>query len=134
LDCKLIVSSCARNLQKVTELTNNVAFKLLVLVLVVGFANLPSYNTFWFIGGIPGTFIPYGTSTIAGTNSWRIPIWLQMMFSGVVLVFSLWLPEVSPNFLARKLTHSPGKFPDTEMAHSQWPHRRSPRYYGQVPW
>ena len=52
------------------------------------------YNTFYFIGGIPGTFIPYGTSTIQGTNSWRIPIWVQMSFAGAVLIFSLLLPEV----------------------------------------
>jgi hypothetical protein len=58
-------------------------------------ANFCSYNTFWFIGGIPGTFIPYGTSTIAGSNSWRIPIWLQMSFSGIVVCFTLFLPEVS---------------------------------------
>jgi hypothetical protein len=62
---------------------------------VTRLAYMRSYNTFWFIGGIPGTFIPYGTSTIAGSNSWRIPVWLQMTFSGIVLVFSLWLPEVS---------------------------------------
>lgn len=57
-----------------------------------------SYNTFWFIGGIPGTFIPYGTSAIAGTNSWRIPIWLQMTFAGIVFTFSLFLPE-TPRWL-----------------------------------
>ncbi len=69
-------------------------------------SNLHSYNTFWFIGGIPGTFIPYGTSSIAGNSSWRIPIWLQMMFSGIVLVFSLWLPEVSHTSSAYKQHHS----------------------------
>lgn len=53
------------------------------------------YNTFWYVGGVPGTFVPYGTSTVSGTNAWRIPIWLQMSFSGIVLVFSLFLPEVS---------------------------------------
>ncbi len=52
------------------------------------------YNTFWFVGGIPGTFVPYGTSKIEGNNSWRIPVWLQMTFAGIVLVFSLLLPEV----------------------------------------
>lgn len=52
------------------------------------------YNTFWFIGGIPGTFVPYGTQVLSGTNSWRIPIWLQMVFSGVVLCLCLFLPEV----------------------------------------
>jgi MFS family permease len=52
------------------------------------------YNTFWFIGGIPGTFIPYGTSTIQSTMSWRIPIWIQMVFSGLVLSFCFLIPEV----------------------------------------
>lgn len=52
------------------------------------------YNTFWFIGGIPGTFVPYGTQVLSGTNSWRIPIWLQMVFSGIVLCLCLFLPEV----------------------------------------
>ncbi|MCJ1438763.1 hypothetical protein MMC27_008153 [Xylographa pallens] len=41
------------------------------------------YNTFWFIGGIPGTFVPYGTSTIIGSNSWRISDWAQITFSGI---------------------------------------------------
>lgn len=62
------------------------------------------FNTFYFIGGIPGTFIPYGTSFIAGTNSWRIPIWLQMVFSGIVLVFSLFLPE-TPRWLMANDRH-----------------------------
>ena len=52
------------------------------------------YNTCWFMGGIPGTFIPYGTSSINGTASWRIPVWVQMSFSGIVLIFCLFLPEV----------------------------------------
>ncbi|KAI9729154.1 MAG: hypothetical protein M1834_007061 [Cirrosporium novae-zelandiae] len=36
------------------------------------------YTTFYFVGSIPGTFVPYGTSFINGTRSWRIPLWLQM--------------------------------------------------------
>ncbi|MCJ1283706.1 hypothetical protein MMC26_003037 [Xylographa opegraphella] len=62
------------------------------------------YNTFWFIGGIPGTFVPYGTSTIIGSNSWRIPVWVQMTFSGVVLVFCLLLPE-TPRWLMANDRH-----------------------------
>ena len=54
------------------------------------------YNTFWFMGGIPGTFVPYGTRVIPTTNSWRIPVWLQCVFSGVVLCWSFFLPEVYP--------------------------------------
>lgn len=62
------------------------------------------YNTFWFIGGIPGTFVPYGTSTIIGSNSWRIPVWVQMTFSGVVLIFCLLLPE-TPRWLMANDRH-----------------------------
>lgn len=53
------------------------------------------YNVLWFGGGIPGTFIPWKTSEIEGTMSWRIPVWLQMIFSGLVLIFCFTLPEVS---------------------------------------
>ncbi|KAI9740999.1 MAG: hypothetical protein M1834_002710 [Cirrosporium novae-zelandiae] len=56
------------------------------------------YNTFWYIGGIPGTFVPYGTSYIEGAKAWRIPVWLQMLFAGIVFCFCLFLPE-SPRWL-----------------------------------
>lgn len=62
------------------------------------------FNTFWFVGGIPGTFVPYGTSTMAGTMSWRIPIWLQMVFAGVVLMCSPFLPE-TPRWLIANDRH-----------------------------
>lgn len=52
------------------------------------------YNVLWFGGGIPGTFIPWRTQQIAGTMSWRIPVWLQMVFAGLVLCFVFFLPEV----------------------------------------
>lgn len=62
------------------------------------------FNTFWFVGGIPGTFVPYGTSNMAGTMSWRIPIWLQMVFAGVVLFCSPFLPE-TPRWLIANDRH-----------------------------
>jgi MFS family permease len=62
------------------------------------------YTTFWYVCAIPGTFVPYGTSYIAGTLSWRIPVWLQMMFSGVVACGVLWLPE-SPRWLMANDRH-----------------------------
>ncbi|KAI9743635.1 MAG: hypothetical protein M1818_002951 [Claussenomyces sp. TS43310] len=43
------------------------------------------YTTFYFVGAIPGTFIPYGTSYLVSTEAWRIPLWLQMVYSGIVL-------------------------------------------------
>ena len=62
------------------------------------------YNTFWFVGGIPGAFVPYGTSKIQGTNSWRIPIWLQMVFSGFVVLGAPFLPE-TPRWLIANDRH-----------------------------
>ncbi|ESZ94149.1 putative MFS lactose permease [Sclerotinia borealis F-4128] len=62
------------------------------------------YTTFYFVGAIPGTFIPYGTSYINGSQAWRIPLWLQMMFSGIVFVSVLFLPE-SPRWLIANDRH-----------------------------
>jgi MFS family permease len=62
------------------------------------------FNTFWYIGGIPGSFVPFGTSKIAGTQSWRIPLWLQMVFAGTVLVCSPFLPE-TPRWLIANDRH-----------------------------
>ncbi|KAI0580622.1 Sugar transporter [Pyrenophora tritici-repentis] len=62
------------------------------------------FNTFWYVGGIPGSFVPYGTSNIAGSQSWRIPIFLQMIFAGIVLVCSPFLPE-TPRWLIANDRH-----------------------------
>ncbi|PWY83558.1 general substrate transporter [Aspergillus heteromorphus CBS 117.55] len=62
------------------------------------------YNVLWFGGGIPGTFIPWRTSQLQGTMSWRIPIWVQMVFSGLVLVFCPFIPE-SPRWLISRDKH-----------------------------
>lgn len=56
------------------------------------------FNTFWFMGGIPGAFVPYGTQKIASSMSWRIPLWTQMVYSGFVVLGSPFLPE-SPRWL-----------------------------------
>jgi MFS family permease len=62
------------------------------------------FNTFWYVGGIPGSFVPYGTQSIDGSQSWRIPLWLQMVFAGVVLVASPFLPE-TPRWLIANDRH-----------------------------
>ncbi|KAL4947556.1 general substrate transporter [Aspergillus filifer] len=56
------------------------------------------YNVLWFGGGIPGTFIPWKTSFIEGTQSWRVPVWLQMVFAGLVVGLCFTIPE-SPRWL-----------------------------------
>jgi MFS family permease len=56
------------------------------------------YNTFWFMGGIPGAFVPAGTAKLHKEASWRIPIWCQMIYSGFVIIGVLFLPE-SPRWL-----------------------------------
>ncbi|KAF7898873.1 uncharacterized protein EAF01_008086 [Botrytis porri] len=62
------------------------------------------YTTFYFVGAIPGTFIPYATSYINGSQAWRIPLWLQMTFSGIVFLLVLFLPE-SPRWLVANDRH-----------------------------
>lgn len=58
------------------------------------------YNTFWFMGAIPASWVTYGTGLhlIESDACWRIPLYLQAIFSGFVLIFSLLLPE-SPRWL-----------------------------------
>jgi MFS family permease len=56
------------------------------------------YNTFWFMGGIPGAFVPKGTAQLHSDASWRIPIWCQMIYSGFVILGIFFLPE-SPRWL-----------------------------------
>jgi MFS family permease len=62
------------------------------------------YNTFWFVGGITATFVPVATHKMAGTASWRIPIWGQMIFSGMVVLGAPFLPE-SPRWLMAHEMH-----------------------------
>ncbi|RHZ56953.1 hypothetical protein CDV55_105314 [Aspergillus turcosus] len=62
------------------------------------------YNVLWFAGGIPGTFIPWRTSMIEGTMSWRIPVWVQMVFAGLALTLCWTIPE-SPRWLVSRDKH-----------------------------
>lgn len=62
------------------------------------------YNTFWFVGGIPATWTIYATQNIKGELSWRLPIWLQVVFSGGVLLGCLFCPE-TPRWLISNGKH-----------------------------
>lgn len=55
------------------------------------------YNTFWCVGGIPASYVSYGTNlNFPGSNlAWRLPTWLQIVFAGLVVLGCLIAPEVS---------------------------------------
>ena len=55
-------------------------------------------NGFYLVGQLPGTFIPYATSTISDDRSWRVPTDIGFTFRILVLVGCILLPE-SPRWL-----------------------------------
>ena len=57
-----------------------------------------AYNTFWFVGFIIASWVSYGTNTIAGDASWRIPLWTQLVPSVFIFAGVFVMPE-SPRWL-----------------------------------
>lgn len=55
-------------------------------------------NTTWLAGSILSSGATRGGLNIKGNASWLIPIWLQMVFPGLICVFCFLLPE-SPRWL-----------------------------------
>lgn len=58
------------------------------------------YNCTWYIGSIIAGWVVFGCSYLGKENdiAWRVPIWCQMVTSGFVVIFVLFLPE-SPRWL-----------------------------------
>lgn len=56
------------------------------------------YNTLWFSGSIIASGATRGSLDVSFPFSWRLITWLQALFSGIIVVFSLLLPE-SPRWL-----------------------------------
>ena len=56
------------------------------------------YNTFWFTGSIVSSGAARGSLNMGGNSSWLVPVWLQLLFSGFICCFCLFLPE-SPRWL-----------------------------------
>lgn len=56
------------------------------------------YNCTWYIGSIIASWVVYGCSYIDSRTAWRIPIWCQMITSGIVVIGVWFLPE-SPRWL-----------------------------------
>ncbi|KAH7042075.1 general substrate transporter [Macrophomina phaseolina] len=56
------------------------------------------YNTFWFTGSILAAGAVRGSLDDKAAHSWVIPVWLQILFAGIVVLFVWFLPE-SPRWL-----------------------------------
>lgn len=76
------------------------------------------YNTFWFVGGIPATWTLYGTEHIDSDLSWRLPIWLQAVASGFVLLGCLFCPE-TPRWVKKHPLYKV-LWQETDDRHDSW--------------
>ncbi|KAL7790753.1 general substrate transporter [Trichoderma ceciliae] len=56
------------------------------------------YNTLWFSGAILAAGAARGGLNTGGDYSWRLITWLQALFSGLIILFCMFLPE-SPRWL-----------------------------------
>lgn len=56
------------------------------------------YNTLWFSGSIIAAGSARGALNVGGDYSWRLITWLQALFSGLIAVCCMFLPE-SPRWL-----------------------------------
>lgn len=55
-------------------------------------------NTFWFTGAILSSGAVRGALDLKGNITWQLPIWLQMLFPGLIALLCLLIPE-SPRWL-----------------------------------
>lgn len=55
-------------------------------------------NTFWFTGSILSSGAVRGGLNYGGNISWQLPIWLQLLFPGLICIFCFLIPE-SPRWL-----------------------------------
>lgn len=58
------------------------------------------YNTLWYVGSLVAAFTAYGCSIHLGgtTKAFRVPLWCQMVFPAIVILFGWMIPE-SPRWL-----------------------------------
>ncbi|KAL2210768.1 putative sugar transporter [Sarocladium strictum] len=50
-------------------------------------------NTFWFTGSILSAGSVLGALGLPGTMSWQIPVWLQLLFAGIICLCAFIIPE-----------------------------------------
>ena len=56
------------------------------------------YNVFWPVGALVASGAARGGLSYTGNTQWLIPVWLQMMFPGLIVLLAWFLPE-SPRWL-----------------------------------
>jgi sugar porter (SP) family MFS transporter len=61
-------------------------------------------ETNYFLGSIIASWVTYGTAYLAGTVSFRLPIWLQLVSSGYIVLAVFFSPE-SPRWLVAHNRH-----------------------------
>ncbi|KAI3542580.1 hypothetical protein CSPX01_06785 [Colletotrichum filicis] len=62
------------------------------------------YNCMWPVGAFIAGWVAYGASFIPGDGGWRLPVWCQLVTSGIVVAFVFFLPE-SPRWLVANDRH-----------------------------
>ncbi|KAK2740805.1 MFS monosaccharide transporter [Colletotrichum kahawae] len=62
------------------------------------------YNCTWYVGSIIASWTVYGCAYIEHDGGWRIPIWIQMVTSGIICVGVFFIPE-SPRWLMANDKH-----------------------------
>ncbi|KAK5713982.1 hypothetical protein LTR15_010888 [Elasticomyces elasticus] len=55
-------------------------------------------NTFWFVGSILASGAVRGGLNLTGNASWQLPMWLQLVFPSLIVLFVAFIPE-SPRWL-----------------------------------
>lgn len=56
------------------------------------------YNCFWFVGSITASGVARGAIALPGNKPWELAVWMQLFYSGLILILVWWLPE-SPRWL-----------------------------------
>lgn len=56
------------------------------------------FNCFWFTGSIIASGVARGGLNVGGNTSWRLIIWIQLMFSAIIFISAYFLPE-SPRWM-----------------------------------